>query len=534
MSKDFMQLDLGQLQVRNEFSWHGCPEKDPSAVHLDVLDAEILGINMAVGINGCIGKPMIRDGQGINVYVWRSLRDVFQKVPTFSLGVKVFSVMGDLRPYFRCIIREGTGKEVTPIAAVSNYPKGGTKKRERMIFYYNFAALNNPLVVGLLHAVMSDKEYNVILDCFYMNLSEQPKLPPSFRGSKSGSKETMRLLADKVNINSQILLSHTVTIIAVEVDHALLELCSGVHEDSPLAHVALEGLWVSYQMTSLSGADLYVTIPRFYVLDIRPDTKPEMWLMLGSCTDVPKQASTGKFPFSLNKGGFMRMDSQAAPCIDVLTSTMFLMDYRWRLSSQSFVVQIQQPRVLVVPDFLLAVGEYFVPSLGAITGREELMDPKNDPTRRNNSILWDARRDSIVQADWSDEVLSFSDPYMLWYRRHTRLLVGNPSHLSESGYQGVGPSLEALAVAEIRDLLYEAIQHAHRGDRLHFGYYGVHSAAAAPDTSVSSTSAPTTSGPWTLVTPPHTTPYISPDSLHVHPIQHTDIPDVADPDWTPP
>ncbi|XP_028059196.1 uncharacterized protein LOC114262930 isoform X3 [Camellia sinensis] len=36
----FMQLDLGQLQVRNEFSWHGCPEKDPSAVHLDVLDAE--------------------------------------------------------------------------------------------------------------------------------------------------------------------------------------------------------------------------------------------------------------------------------------------------------------------------------------------------------------------------------------------------------------------------------------------------------------------------------------------------------------
>ncbi|XP_028059194.1 uncharacterized protein LOC114262930 isoform X1 [Camellia sinensis] len=92
----FMQLDLGQLQVRNEFSWHGCPEKDPSAVHLDVLDAEILGINMAIGIIGCIGKPMIRDGQGINVYVRRSLRDVFWKVPTFSLGVKVFSVTGDL------------------------------------------------------------------------------------------------------------------------------------------------------------------------------------------------------------------------------------------------------------------------------------------------------------------------------------------------------------------------------------------------------------------------------------------------------
>lgn len=55
---------------------------------------QILGINMAVGINGCIGKPMIRDGQEINVCVRRSLRDVFRKVPTYSLEVKVISVMG--------------------------------------------------------------------------------------------------------------------------------------------------------------------------------------------------------------------------------------------------------------------------------------------------------------------------------------------------------------------------------------------------------------------------------------------------------
>lgn len=37
----FIQLDLGQLQVTNEFSWHGCPEKDPSAVHVDFLHAEV-------------------------------------------------------------------------------------------------------------------------------------------------------------------------------------------------------------------------------------------------------------------------------------------------------------------------------------------------------------------------------------------------------------------------------------------------------------------------------------------------------------
>ncbi|KAH9684016.1 C2 domain-containing protein [Citrus sinensis] len=87
-SKDFIQLDLGHLRVTNEINWHGDPEKDPSAVHIDVLHAEIMGINMSVGIDGCLGKPMIREEQGLDVYVRHGLRDVFRKVPTFSLEVK--------------------------------------------------------------------------------------------------------------------------------------------------------------------------------------------------------------------------------------------------------------------------------------------------------------------------------------------------------------------------------------------------------------------------------------------------------------
>ncbi|XP_057959044.1 uncharacterized protein LOC131151699 [Malania oleifera] len=329
MNKDFIQLDLGQLRVMNEFHWHGCPEKDPSAVHLDVLHAEILGINMAVGVDGCVGKPLIREGRGFDVYVRRSLRDVFRKVPTFSFEVKV----------------------------------------------------------GLLHGLMSDKEYHVILDCAYMNLNEEPKLPPSFRGSTSDSKDTMRLLVDKVNMNSQNFLSRTVTIMAVEVNYALLELCNGIHEESPLAHLALEGLWVYYRMTSLSEADLYVTIPKFSIMDIRPASKPEMRLMLGSSADASKQGFTGNIPFPLNGGQHRRTNSDSAIGMDVPNSTMLLMDYRLRMSSQSFVVRVQQPRVLVVPDFLLAVGEFFVPALGTITGREESMDPKNDPIIRNKSIV---------------------------------------------------------------------------------------------------------------------------------------------------
>jgi vacuolar protein sorting-associated protein 13A/C len=37
---------------------------------------------------------MIQEGQGLDIYVRRSLRDVFRKVPTFSLEVKVTIVSG--------------------------------------------------------------------------------------------------------------------------------------------------------------------------------------------------------------------------------------------------------------------------------------------------------------------------------------------------------------------------------------------------------------------------------------------------------
>jgi len=140
-------------------------------------------------------------------------------------------------------------------------------------------------------------------------------------------------------------------------------------------------------MTSLSETDLYVSVPKVSVLDIRPNTKPEMRLMLGSSVDASKQASSESLPFSLNKGSFKRANSRAVLDFDAPCSTMLLMDYRWRASSQSCVLRVQQPRILAVPDFLLAVGEFFVPALRAITGRDETLDPTNDPITRSRGIV---------------------------------------------------------------------------------------------------------------------------------------------------
>lgn len=219
----------------------------------------------------------------------------------------------------------------------------------------------------------------------------------------------------------------------------------------------LERLWVSCRMTSSSETDLYVTIPKFSVLDIRPDTKPEMRLMLGSSTDASRQVSTGNLPFFLNKGSFRRTESEDGFHVDLPISTMFLMDYRWRKSSQSFVVRIQQPRVLVVPDFLLAVTEFFVPALGTITGREETMNPRNDPVTRNSCIILS---EPIYKQ--REEVVHLSP---------SRQLVADISGIDEYTYDGCGKTIclsEETDAKEFEWMRLRPIIVIGRGKRLRF------------------------------------------------------------------
>jgi hypothetical protein len=61
---------------------------------------QINGINMAVGVNGTLGKCMIRNGHGINIEVRRSLRDIFRKVPMLSMTVQVINLF----PLFSAIL----------------------------------------------------------------------------------------------------------------------------------------------------------------------------------------------------------------------------------------------------------------------------------------------------------------------------------------------------------------------------------------------------------------------------------------------
>lgn len=127
-----------------------------------------------------------------------------------------------------------------------------------------------------------------------------------------------------------------------------------------------------------------MTIPKFSVLDVRPGSKPEMQLMLGSASDLSKQGSGPilSFPPTL-----LDEPTKSSDEAENLNLSMLLVDYRVRSNSESFVIRIQQPRILVVLDFLLGVCEFFVPALGSITGHEETLDPRNDPLTRTGNIV---------------------------------------------------------------------------------------------------------------------------------------------------
>ncbi|XP_028115994.1 uncharacterized protein LOC114313781 [Camellia sinensis] len=125
---------------------------------------------------------------------------------------------------------------------------------------------------------------------------------------------------------------------------------------------------------------------------------------------------------------------------------------------------------------------------------------------------------------------------MLWFRRHTRIVLSNPSDIAAFGYQGIGGSLEGLvrrvarayhmadaahitrdgregldAIAEIRELLYDGLQQAHRRDRLDFGHFG-EDPYIGVDITVTSMPHPNmpSTEPSTSMPPPH------PTSRHAH------------------
>ncbi|KAG0568137.1 hypothetical protein KC19_7G189300 [Ceratodon purpureus] len=366
-SQEFMQLDLGHLEVHNSFEWHGGDKGVASAVHLDVLHAEMTGINMVVGINGQPGKPMLHETRGLQLKVQRPLRDLFKKVPELAIDVQV------------------------------------------------------PLLSG----VMTHKEYLVIIDCASTNLSEAPSLPPTFREpakmSEISDAEKMLLETpgefedDKTTVSTRSIDpvsaagAYTKMRVTVDVRQVELDLYIGLESETPLARLEIQKFWLSYCSSSTNNMDVLITLSKLSVLDQRFDTRPEMRLMLGSMADVEKLGG----PSGLVREN-LDNSTDSSPQL-----TMLVLDLRFKTESQAIVIRLQRPRLLVVVDFLLGIGQFFVPSLGNAALESDPENPQNDAEvvdehirlstslfqQKDETIVLSCERQLIVEAYDVDEFI---------------------------------------------------------------------------------------------------------------------------------
>ncbi|KAK9290252.1 hypothetical protein L1049_008419 [Liquidambar formosana] len=62
-----------------------------------------------------------------------------------------------------------------------------------------------------------------------------------------------------------------------------------------------------------------------------------------------------------------------------------------------------------------------------------------------------ARAAHVIGGELTEERMSHDDPYMVWYRRHSRMLIGNPRNriVPEDGYHGSGSSMVLMTIDEV-------------------------------------------------------------------------------------
>ena len=122
---------------------------------------------------------------------------------------------------------------------------------------------------------------------------------------------------------------------------------------------------MNYRNNSVQEIDVLLSLSRLRILDLRVGSKPEMRLMLGSMADLE-----GSINSSRQEENDDKITSSVEP-----QAPMVVLDTKIKEGLQASIIRIQRPRLLVVLDFLLAVGEFFVPSLATLTGKDDCNDP---------------------------------------------------------------------------------------------------------------------------------------------------------------
>ncbi|XP_024524741.1 uncharacterized protein LOC9654875 isoform X2 [Selaginella moellendorffii] len=315
-SNSFLELDVLHIHVINTFQWLGGGKEDIGGIRLELISLKVENIHLVVSMNGKFGENIIKDSSGLVVTVRRTLRDLRRQLPAIDASVEV----------------------------------------------------------QLLKAAMSDKEYQLMIDCCTSNLSEAPNLsPPVCQPGKGKEKaeekeeekeeqkeeqkeeekeeaphtETKDVQEGSTSASNS---SEVWTTLKLTVDVSIIELAVfiGRTQYTPLASIQVSGVWAAYKMSSNEEQYIMASLDFLNVSDDREGIEPELKFMVGMASD---------------DSNLLNRDE-----IEGSRLVMLVLDAKLNPASQMITLRIQRPRVLLALDFLLAVAEFFIPSIADVLG----------------------------------------------------------------------------------------------------------------------------------------------------------------------
>lgn len=126
--------------------------------------------------------------------------------------------------------------------------------------------------------------------------------------------------------------------------------------------------WLLYKSNTLGEGFLSATLKGFTVIDNREGTEQEFKLAIGKPDNIgPSPLDTVTYDENqhvLDAIAFKETDIRPLP-------TMLILDAKFSKLSTFVSLCVQRPQLLVALDFLLAVAEFFVPSVGNMLSDEE-------------------------------------------------------------------------------------------------------------------------------------------------------------------
>lgn len=311
-SPDYLKLDIVHITVDNTFQWFAGDKNELNAVHVETMKIMVMDINLNVGSGAEIGESIIQDVKGVSVTINRSLRDLLHQIPSIEVSIEIDE----------------------------------------------------------LRAALSNREYQILTECAQSNISELPHAVPPLSGDVVTSSRNLHETLTSEDTNAaQTEKTDTWISMKVSVVINLVELClyAGTARDTPLAAVQISGGWLLYKSNTHDEGFLTATLKGFSVIDNREGTEKEFRLAVGRPADLDfgdSHSVTDK-----NQGltqSHVTTGSDIGPFPSMLT-----LDAQFGQLSTFVSVSIQRPQLLVALDFLLAVVEFFVPTIGSVLSSEE-------------------------------------------------------------------------------------------------------------------------------------------------------------------